>query len=489
MLPVSRLSLAHKGLLLFAVPFFAQLLFVALLLHFGNEREAEMEEEDAARETVAAANRMAGKAVDLHLTARGYLISGDPRALAEFTPTVAAIMTETRRFSASPTPESKRLLAAAARTIEVQREAYALLVAGRVEEARQTSMREIVPIMNELRIAQAAFVKDEERRIRVRHAGAVAASRTIERTVLAAAVVTLALLLAMGTAFVRNASHRLSIVLENTRRLGRDEPPDPPVGGDDEIADVDEAFHRMVDALAQRKRELEYAHGEMESFSYSVSHDLRAPLRAIGGYAQMLAEDDADRLDAEGLRYVQTIRAEASRMGHLIDDLLRFSRVSRQSLRIEPLNIAAMAEACLVELRREHPTRIIELRVDDLPRAAGDASLVRLVVMNLLSNAVKYTAPRPVAEIELTGTLRGNDCVYQVSDNGVGFDTRYADKLFAVFQRLHSPDEFDGTGVGLALVQRIVQRHHGEVSAASVLGTGATFTFTLPAAEAVRDAA
>lgn len=176
-------------------------------------------------------------------------------------------------------------------------------------------------------------------------------------------------------------------------------------------------------------------------------------------------------------------------MGRLIDDLLSFSRIGRQALNVGPLDVATIAKTCMAELRTATPERRLMFEVGELPQADGDPSLIRVVLMNLLSNAVKYTAGRDVAMVSLTGGLDGGRCVFRVQDNGVGFDMRYAAKLFAVFQRLHRDDEFEGSGVGLALVDRIIQRHGGRVTAEGVIGRGATFTFTLAMAGELRDAA
>ncbi|HEX2831469.1 MAG TPA: ATP-binding protein [Thermoanaerobaculia bacterium] len=270
----------------------------------------------------------------------------------------------------------------------------------------------------------------------------------------------------------------------------------------DEIGELTGAFNQMLDVLEQRDRslvelndgleshvrertlQLEHANQELESFSYSVSHDLRAPLRAVDGYARLLEEDYANVLDADGRRLLSVVRDEARRMGVLIDDLLDFSRLSRQPLRPSMVDLAAMAESIVAELRRARPDRRIELTCETLPRALADAGAVRQVLVNLLSNAVKYAKPEGVVHITMTGHRDGEMNAYQVRDQGVGFDMKYVGKIFGVFQRLHG-EEFEGTGVGLAIVERIVARHGGVVRAEGVSGEGACFHFTLPAAERI----
>ncbi len=232
--------------------------------------------------------------------------------------------------------------------------------------------------------------------------------------------------------------------------------------------------------VLERTKELESTNRDLEAFSYSVSHDLRAPLRAIDGFSQILEEDHAGSLDDDGRRVVGVIRRNTQRMGHLIDDLLRFSRLGRRAIVLVQVQMRPLVDDIAAELRTAEPSRALEFRIGDLPPAACDYGLIRQVWTNLLGNAVKYTRGRPVAIVEVDGVLDGGEVRYTVKDNGSGFDAKYSAKLFEVFQRLHPESEFEGTGVGLALVQRIVSRHGGSVWAESHLSEGATFGFTLP---------
>lgn len=236
---------------------------------------------------------------------------------------------------------------------------------------------------------------------------------------------------------------------------------------------------RLLAELEKKNRELEDKNRELESFSYSVSHDLRAPLRAIDGFARILEEEHGPRLDEEARRCIGVVRGNAVRMGGLIDDLLRLSRMGRQGMSPGPLDLAAECRSVFEELRAGRP---VELKVGGLPEAYGDRTMVRQLLHNLLSNAVKYSSKRQTARVEVGVHGDPADRTYYVRDNGVGFDMQYASKLFGLFQRLHADDEFEGTGVGLAIVQRIVQRHGGRVWAESKPGEGATFFFSLPAA-------
>ncbi len=230
----------------------------------------------------------------------------------------------------------------------------------------------------------------------------------------------------------------------------------------------------------QARALLEAVNRELEAFSYSVSHDLRAPLRAISGFAQAVVEDYTPRLDDEGKRFLGLIQDNAHRMGQLIDDLLTFSRLGRQQLMETLIDLEVLARAIFEELAAQTPERKIQFVVHSVPPALGDKAMLRQVLVNLLSNAIKFTRPRAEAVIEFGYAQEHGQGAYYVRDNGVGFDMQYVGKLFGVFQRLHAVAEFEGTGVGLAIVFRIVTRHGGRVWAQGQVDRGATFYFTLP---------
>ena len=236
---------------------------------------------------------------------------------------------------------------------------------------------------------------------------------------------------------------------------------------------------RLEQRVAERTEALEEATLEMEAFSYSVSHDLRGPLRAIDGFSRAVLEDYGPLLPEEGQRYLKTICKGAQRMGELIDDLLTFSRLSRLPLTMHAVDTGALVDDVLHVLNGDSAGRRIELRRGELPWCWGDAALLKQVWINLLSNSFKYTSGREEAVIEIGCTTEGEEDVFFVRDNGTGFDMRYASKLFKVFQRLHRAVEFEGTGIGLAIVQSIIHRHGGRVWAEAEVDRGATFHFTL----------
>ena len=250
---------------------------------------------------------------------------------------------------------------------------------------------------------------------------------------------------------------------------------------EDELRRLNE---ELEDRVARRTAEIEASNKELEAFSYSVSHDLRAPLRHVASFANLLREHAAASLDETGENYLRRIVEAANSMGRLIDGLLIFSRLGRVEMSREPVNLKQLTEEALQELQPEVEGREIIWRIGELPVVEGNREMLRTVVVNLLSNAIKFTRPRRQAQIEVgfRGAREG-EAVCFVRDNGVGFDMRYAGKLFGVFQRLHRARDFEGTGIGLANVQRIILRHWGRVWAEGEVGRGATFYFSLPLRE------
>jgi light-regulated signal transduction histidine kinase (bacteriophytochrome) len=244
----------------------------------------------------------------------------------------------------------------------------------------------------------------------------------------------------------------------------------------------------LNESLRHRSEQLETVNRELEAFSYSVSHDLRAPLRHIHGFGDLLTRHAATVLDEKGKRYLATITSSATSMGRLIDDLLVFSRMGRSQLQKTAVPLGPLVADVRVGLEMETKDRRIDFRIGELPTIEGDPTMLRVVFMNLLQNAIKYTGTREAARIEVEATETNGEHVISVRDNGVGFDMEYVHKLFGVFQRLHSDEEFEGTGIGLANVRRVVQRHGGRTWAEGKLDAGATFYVTFPAMRTERTA-
>lgn len=246
----------------------------------------------------------------------------------------------------------------------------------------------------------------------------------------------------------------------------------------------EEEIRALNEQLAKRAQELLASNKELESFAYTVSHDLRAPLRHVVGFSELLQKHASSSLDAKSLRYMQTILEAAKKMGNLIDDLLAFSRIGRAETRMTQVNLDQLVKEVVAEFGQETRGQEIAWKIDSLGVCYGDRSMLRLALVNLVSNAVKFTRMRKPADIEI-GRAGGNEAEIEVfvKDNGAGFDMRYVDKLFGVFQRLHLSEQFEGTGIGLATVQRIIHRHGGRVRAEGAVDRGATFYFSLPKAQ------
>jgi signal transduction histidine kinase len=331
-----------------------------------------------------------------------------------------------------------------------------------------------------------------------RNAGLRAQTVGARRLLFAGTLAAITLGVVIAVLFARRTSQRVRAVAAAAASVAAsDVPTRVPVSGDDELADLARSFNSMAarlersfaaerasnEELRQRTSEVEQANRELESFSYSVSHDLRAPLRSIDGFSQALLEDYGPQLDGTARGYLARVRAATQRMGVLIDDLLRLSRLSREHLQPELVDLSALAGDVVAELRAAEPDRAVDVQIEPGIEVVGDRRLMRVALQNLLGNAWKFTRETPDARIELAREAGPEGPEIVVRDNGAGFDMRFADKLFGPFQRLHDSAQFEGTGIGLATVQRIIHRHGGTISASGEPGRGASFRFTLNAAE------
>jgi PAS domain S-box-containing protein len=243
---------------------------------------------------------------------------------------------------------------------------------------------------------------------------------------------------------------------------------------------AEEEIKKLNEDLKLHTTELEAVNKELEAFSYSVSHDLRIPLLVIDGLSRVLLEKHSSHLDAKGQQFLNLIRAKVQNMWQLINNLITFSRLGRQEIKSSIINMGELAKAVFEELRLTDPRQAPLLSIKTLQPARGDQAMIRQVFVNLLSNAIKFTRPKETPVIEIGGRVEENENIYYVKDNGVGFDMQHSNKLFNVFQRFHSTEEFEGTGIGLAIVQRIIHKHGGQVRAEGEVNKGATFYFTLP---------
>ncbi|HEX2123220.1 MAG TPA: ATP-binding protein [Thermoanaerobaculia bacterium] len=489
------MTLPRKGLLLIAAPVCFQIVLLGFLSAIESSRESDRRAEVRAKEILASSYRLQALMVDVETGTRGYLLTQETRFFEPADAAFRRIRGELQRLrtlalTAEEAAAVARVDRAAAVVMAYHNNLRELVENGRLHVAlAATRAGRGKALMDAFRAEMNRFLRAEESLDAERAAAALGASHRLVQALAIGSVATIVLTLVLIAAFGRSIARRFRVLVENTARFERGLPLHAAQPGSDEIAEVDRHFHAMAAAVAKGRRELETANQELESFSYSVSHDLRAPLRAVNGYAQMLEEDYAGTLGAEGQRYLATIRAEAHRMGALIDDLLSFSRLGRGQLRMQPVDVAALARRVFTELQAASPGRAMRLDCGELPLAMGDEAMIRQALVNLLTNAVKFSAPREEIVVEV-GAEAGDDMHgYWVRDHGVGFDPRYSNKLFGVFQRLHDSAEFEGTGVGLAIVQRVVERHGGRVRAEGAVNEGACFHFTLPAAATARRAA
>ena len=364
-------------------------------------------------------------------------------------------------------------------------------------------------LVAQLLIESQSIITDAYRMENKAHSSTAKAQELAKNLTLISVIILAAIITTTSLLIARSISKPLDVLIKGTEIIGkgdlehkvdiksRDEMGQLAVSFDEMTSKLKESYTGLKKEITERKRaeekiqrlnrELEHrvieiraANEELEAFSYSVSHDLRTPLRAIDGFSQVLLEDHREKLDKEGRRVLDIIRDNTGRMGELISDLLTFSRLGRRDIKKSVIDMQKLAKDVFEQVKDTAPERKLKVKINALPFAYGDESLIREVLINLLSNAVKFSKNEKSSLIEVSGRLEEDENIYYVKDNGVGFDMKYSDKLFGVFQRLHSQEEFKGTGVGLALVQRIIHRHGGRVWAEGKVDKGATFYFTLP---------
>jgi signal transduction histidine kinase len=441
----------------------AIILVAAVSLAYRNSRQFRILSDDTARvqAMLRVQESVLATMVDAETGMRGYAITGDPAYLEPYNQARESITNYLNalrllRDMDGPTgihpDEMKQLQMLVDAQFKFRESVIQRIRAEGLEKAR-IRLDEGKKGLDEIRAMIARWKNAEERSLNEKRTAFEKSDRRWLHT-LAALAIAVFLLLIGGMALVR---HHL---IERRKS--------------------EEQLAQFADERRRRAAELEGANQELEAFSYSVSHDLRAPLRHVAGFADMLQRHAAAQLDPKSQRYVETIIDSAKRMGMLIDDLLVFSRMGRVEMRQELFDFNKMVDDVIDELRPEIGARRVLWRKQKLPSLKADKAMLRQVVVNLLSNAVKYTGPRDPAEIEIAAREEKREIIISVKDNGVGFDPEYAHKLFGVFQRLHQASEFEGTGIGLANVRRIISRHGGRVWAEGSIDKGATFYFSLP---------
>ena len=479
-----------KGLVVVAIPLLPLLVMAALV--YDSQREAVQASESVRRtlQDKALLDRLQVLLVEAELGARGYLISRNPDTLRAYRDASEAmrpvLTTLAERFADEPEQMARlRTLGTKGRPLTSIIEYADSAPAGapmplELLARSRASMAGLRARLAEMQQAEDALLEGRSR-------DAEAARNRIRWATGGGVLVGLIGGIGAAVLFASSIAGRVALVSRNAERLAEGQPLLPMPESRDEVGDLSVSLVRASALLQQRHEELDRrlaelaaANKELDAFSYSVSHDLRAPLRHVAGFASLLEKSASNRLDDDGRRYVKTISAAAATMGRLIDDLLSFSRMGRTELLQNEVDLDELVGEIVADTRRADPGRAIEWSVGPLPLVTADRALLRQVFANLIANAVKYTSKRPDPRIAIGADPGNGEWILYVKDNGVGFDMQYVDKLFGVFQRLHSHEEFEGTGIGLANVRRIVHRHGGRTWAEGHLGAGATFFVALP---------
>lgn len=495
------LPINTKGLIVIAIPVLPLMLTAVFYLQSEAATvRAGVDAERAAQNRVLY-TRLYSQAAEAEGASRGYVLTGDPALLDVVARTRTGGTATWAALNAQTDDQQQRARLPRLRDLLIQRHHAIDALLGAYQTGGLDSPDLKVQIqrgasaMEDLRAHLTLMVARNTELLAARTARAEALrSRTRTIVVVGTAAGVFGGIFA-AVLFTTGITRRLAAATREVARLAHGEALATTDEAKDEIGQLrtgmDHTAHLLAQRdqqLQQRMQELEALTRELEAFSYSVSHDLRAPLRHVVGFASMLQKSAGDALSDQQRRYIRTIVDSAARMGRLIDDLLAFSRTSRTELRRHPVDLGAVVREVQQQLAAGVNGRHIDWQVHALPTVQGDTALLRVVFDNLLANAVKYTRPRARAAIEM-GSRPGEpgEVVIYVRDNGVGFDMQYQNKLFGVFQRLHSSDEFDGTGIGLATVRRIVSRHGGRTWAEGQPDAGATFYVALPTEDPAHD--
>ena len=485
------LPLSAKGLIVTAIPM-APLLLTTVLFAVAHSRE-EAAENDVIRTLRIRSDveQVLATLLGAEGNIRGYLLVGDRAFLESYDHRVQQLPVAFERISTLMRDvQQKTRLAALQQGVDQQLATYSKLLGDRaaVPVVDATDMRRSKLRMDALHALASEIVAKGDELLAARQARAAVAVRTTFLLVFGGAFLGLVGGVVAALLFSRGIAQRIERVRQNAELLGSARPLLPSPEGTDEVGQLGnrvESAARMLaerdQALVHRLREVTAAHEELESFSYSVSHDLRAPLRHIVGFAALLSNHAAVNWDDQSRRYVRIISEAATRMGCLVDDLLSFSRMGRKEMLRDQVDLSEVVPDIVRQLHHEESQRRVIWKIGDLPMVSGDQAMLRLAIANLIENAYKFSVDRDPAQIEIgTAPPVNGECVIYVKDNGAGFDMTYASKLFEVFQRLHSPEQFEGTGIGLANVRRIIERHGGRTWAEGRVNEGATFFLALP---------
>jgi signal transduction histidine kinase len=491
----ARWSLATKALVVMSIPL-APLLLTTAIFYVADRREQGAQAASArAAEVYAELQATLMLVVDAETGTRGFLLTGERRFLEHYTRAIEALPRHFERLDALVTePTVRDGLGTFRRLASSRLEWLRPLVAApwqRNDPLLLDKLHEGKRRMDTVRAVMAQLMTLERRLLEERRARAARFERTTLAVVLAGALLGILGGVGASVLFTHSIVRRVRHVQENAESLASAGSLRAGPDGGDEVGALGRSVHHVADLLRDRDTllrvrvdELDLVNKELEAFSYSVSHDLRAPLRHVAGFAVLLEKSAAGRFTEQDSRYVRTIVDAAARMGRLVDDLLAFSRMGRSEMLRTRVDLEPLVDEIIGEQTRDQNGREIVWKRSSLPAVPGDPAMLRIALSNLISNAVKYTSTRERAEIEIGAAPSSNgEQVLFVRDNGVGFDMLYADKLFGVFQRLHGADEFEGTGIGLANVRRVIQRHGGRTWAEGSLDGGATFYMALPGAQ------